>query len=222
MKKYLFIIAALTLSMTACTNKKMDAGIRLENLDKSAKPGDNFYQFANGGWMENNPITAEYSRFGSFDKLAEDTREQLKELIDSIAAAENEYGTNAQKIADLYNMVLDTARRNAEGIEPLKPYIARIEAINNRSEIFKEMTALDFYGVGGLFGMGIGADMMDSKMNIVSIGQGGLSLGEKEYYLDNDEATVKIREAFKQHIVRMFQLLMQRPLLCQCLQQEAH
>ncbi|MBR4303654.1 MAG: M13 family metallopeptidase [Bacteroidaceae bacterium] len=206
MKKYLFIIAALTLSMTACTNKKMDAGIRLENLDKSAKPGDNFYQFANGGWMENNPITAEYSRFGSFDKLAEDTREQLKELIDSIAAAENEYGTNAQKIADLYNMVLDTARRNAEGIEPLKPYIARIEAINNRSEIFKEMTALDFYGVGGLFGMGIGADMMDSKMNIVSIGQGGLSLGEKEYYLDNDEATVKIREAFKQHIVRMFRL----------------
>ena len=207
MKKILFIIAALTLSMTACTNKKMDAGIRLENLDKSAKPGDNFYQFANGGWMKNNPITPEYSRYGSFDKLAEDTREQLKGLIDSIAAADNEFGTNAQKIADLYNMVLDTARRNKEGLEPIKPLIAKIEAIEKRSDIFRSMTEMDFYGVGGLFGMGIGADMMDSKMNIVSIGQGGLSLGEREYYLDNDEATVKIREAFKKHIVRMFQLV---------------
>ena len=205
MKRIIFLAVA-ALALTACTGKKMDAGIKSENLDRTARPGDNFYQFANGGWIAANPLTAEYSRYGSFDKLGENNRQQVKDLIDGIAAADNEYGTNAQKIADLYNMVMDTVRRNREGIEPLRPYLERIASIGDRSLILKEMTELDHYGVGGLFGLGIGADMMDSKMNLVSIGQGGLSLGQKEYYLDNDEATVAIREAFKAHIVRMFML----------------
>lgn len=204
--KKLLLFAAAALAMAACTQKKMDAGIKSENLDRTARPGDNFYQFANGGWMANNPLTDEYSRYGSFDKLAEDNREQLKNLIDEIVAADNEFGTNAQKIADLYKMVMDTTRRNNEGIEPLRPYLERIAAISDRSEVMKEMTEMDAYGVDGLFGVGIGADMMDSRMNLVSIGQGGLSLGQKEYYLDNDEATVAIREAFKKHVVRMFTL----------------
>ena len=205
MKKVL-LFAAAAMAMVACNQKKMDAGIKAENLDQTARPGDNFYQFANGGWMADNPITDEYSRYGSFDKLAENNREQLKNLIDEIVAADNEFGTNAQKIADLYKMVMDTTRRNNEGIEPLKPYLERIAAISDRSEVMKEMTEMDPFGVGGLFGVGIGADMMDSKMNLVSIGQGGLSLGQKEYYLDDDEATVAIREAFKKHVVRMFTL----------------
>lgn len=204
--KKLFFIAAVAIAAVACTEKKMDAGIKLENLDQTARPGDNFYQFADGGWMVNNPMGDEYSRFGSFDKLAEDNREQLKELIDSIVAADNEYGSNAQKIADLYKLTMDTVRRDREGLDVLRPYLDRINAISDRKEVLKEMTELDPYGVGGLFGVGIGADMMDSKMNLVSIGQGGLSLGQKEYYLDDDEATVKIREAFKEHIVRMFKL----------------
>ena len=122
-------------------------------------------------------------------------------------AADNEPGTNAQKIADLYKLVLDTARREKEGLAPLKPWIARIEAVKDRKEIFPLMTELDMNGLAGnYFGLGIGADMMDSKSNLVSIGQGGLSLGEREYYLDTDEATTAIREAFKKHIVRMFTL----------------
>ena len=184
----------------------MNAGIKAENLDQTARPGDDFYQFANGGWIAANPITDEYSRFGSFDKLAEDNRQQLKDLIDGIVAADNEFGTNAQKIADIYKMVMDTTRRNNEGIEPLRPYLERIAAISDRSQIMREMTELDPYGMSGLFDVGIGADMMDSKMNLVSLGQGGLSLGQKEYYLDTDEATTAIREAFKKHVVRMFTL----------------
>ncbi len=206
MRKILFLAAA-TLAVAACTGeKKMNAGIKAENLDQTARPGDDFYQFANGGWIAANPITDEYSRFGSFDKLAEDNRQQLKDLIDGIVAADNEFGTNAQKIADIYKMVMDTTRRNNEGIEPLRPYLERIAAISDRSQIMREMTELDPYGMSGLFDVGIGADMMDSKMNLVSLGQGGLSLGQKEYYLDTDEATTAIREAFKKHVVRMFTL----------------
>ena len=206
MRKVLFLAAA-ALAVAACTGeKKMNAGIKAENLDQTARPGDDFYQFANGGWIAANPITDEYSRFGSFDKLAEDNRQQLKDLIDGIVAADNEFGTNAQKIADIYKMVMDTTRRNNEGIEPLRPYLERIAAISDRSQIMREMTELDPYGMSGLFDVGIGADMMDSKMNLVSLGQGGLSLGQKEYYLDTDEATTAIREAFKKHVVRMFTL----------------
>lgn len=182
-------------------------GIKMENLDQTAVAGNDFYQYACGGWMKNNPLTDEYSRFGSFDKLAEDNREQLKSLIDEIVSTTHEKGSNAQKIADLYNLVMDTVRRENEGIAPIKPYLARIESIDDRSEIFKTAMDLEFDGlVTGYFGVGIGADMMDSKINTVSVGQGGISLGEKEYYVDNDPATVEIREAFKKHIVRMFTL----------------
>ena len=193
--------------MISCNNSKQGIGIKMENLDTSAKPGDDFFQFADGGWNAAHPLTDEYARFGSFDQLAEDNREQLKGLIDEIVAADNEPGTNAQKIADLYKLVLDTARRETEGLAPMKPWIEKIEAVKDRKEIFPLMTELDVNGlVGNYFGLGIGADMMDSKSNLVSIGQGGLSLGEKEYYLDTDEATTAIREAFKKHVVRMFTL----------------
>ena len=208
MKKSMLILATAAMSLVACTTqeKKMDAGIKPENLDTTVVAGADFYQYACGGWMANHPLTAEYARYGSFDKLAEDNREQLKSLIDEITSAENAPGSNAQKIADLYNLYMDTVRRDQEGIEPIRPILARIAAISEQSQLFPEMVNLSFEGVDGYFGMGIGADMMDSKQNIVSIGQGGLTLGQKEYYLDTDEATTKIREAYKQHIVKMFTL----------------
>ena len=203
----LLAIAFAGMAMISCNNSKQGIGIKMENLDTSAKPGDDFFQFADGGWNAAHPLTDEYARFGSFDQLAEDNREQLKGLIDEIVAADNEVGSNAQKIADLYKLVLDTARRENEGLAPMKPWLDKIEAVKDRKEIFPLMTELDVNGlVGNYFGLGIGADMMDSKANLVSIGQGGLSLGEKEYYLDTDEATTAIREAFKKHIVRMFTL----------------
>ncbi len=204
----LFLMIAIVMTAVSCgNNKTKEMGVKLENLDLKATPGDDFFQFACGGWMKNNPLTDEYSRFGSFDKLAENNRTQLKGLIDEIVSADNAAGTNAQKIADIYKMVMDTVRRDAEGTTPLQPYLNKVEAIAERSEIFPTMVSLEYDGlVSGFFGVGIGADAMDSKMNIVGVYQGGLSLGEKEYYLDNDEATAAIRDAFKKHIVRMFTL----------------
>ena len=209
MKKSNVILMAIAASaLVACTDKKMnnDAGIKPENLDTTATAGDDFYQFACGGWMESHPLTAEYARYGSFDKLAEDNREQLRGIIDEITSKENEPGSLAQKIADVYNLVMDTTRREAEGIEPIKPVLADIAAISERADVEKVMIKHSIGAIDGYFGLYIGADMMDSKSNLVSLGQSGLTLGEKEYYLDTDEATTAIREAYKQHIANMFGL----------------
>ena len=183
-----------------------DAGIRIENLDKATDPSVDFYQFACGGWMKSHPLTGEYSRFGSFDKLAEDNREQLKGLIEEIAGRKNAPGTVAQKIGDLYNLAMDSTRRNAEGVAPLKPWLDRVRAIKDKKELSTLLPEMMLSGVDPFFGVYVGADVMDSKRNIFATYQGGLSLGERDYYLENDESTTKVREAFKEHVVKMFEL----------------
>ncbi len=208
-KQYLPIVALALTTLAGCNMKKeatMTSGIQLENLDTTAIPGVDFYQYACGGWMKNNPLTAEYARFGSFDQLGENNRKQLQDLIDELSSKQFEVGTIEQKIGDLYNIVMDSVKLNAEGMEPIKEEMARIAAIKDRSEIFPLMTELGTYGIGGYWGEYIGADMMDSKNNQFSLYQGGLSLNEKEYYLDTDEATTNIRNKFKEHVVKMFRL----------------
>ena len=199
--------AMAALTTVACTNNKtMESGIKLENLDTTAVAGDDFFRYACGGWMDSHPLTDEYSRFGSFDKLAEDNREQLRTLITGIAEAENAPGTVAQKIGDLYNMAMDSTARNERGVEPIRPVLERIAALKNNKEVMPLVAELSRQGMGSFFGLYIDADIMDSKQNLVQLYQGGISLGEKEYYLDTDEATTAIREAYKKHIVKMFQL----------------
>ena len=197
----------VALATVACTNNKtMESGIKLENLDTTAVAGDDFFRYACGGWMDSHPLTDEYSRFGSFDKLAEDNREQLRTLITGIAEAENAPGTVAQKIGDLYNMAMDSTARNERGIAPIQPVMDRIAALKKNSEVMPLVAELSRQGMGGFFHVYIDADIMNSKQNLVQLYQGGISLGEKEYYLDTDEATTAIREAFKKHIVNMFKL----------------
>ena len=199
--------AVAALATVACTNNKtMESGIRLENLDTTAVAGDDFYQYACGGWMKSHPLTGEYSRFGTFDKLAEDNREQLRTLIAGIAESENAPGTVAQKIGDLYNMAMDSTARNERGMEPIRPTLERIAALKEHKEVMPLVAELSRKGMGSFFHVYIDADIMDSKQNLVQIYQGGISLGEKEYYLDTDEATTAIREAFKKHVVNMFRL----------------
>lgn len=197
--------AIAALATVACTNNKtMESGIKLENLDTTAVAGDDFFRYACGGWMDSHPLTDEYSRFGSFDKLAEDNREQLRTLITGIAEAENAPGTVAQKIGDLYNMAMDSTARNERGVEPIRPVLERIAALKSNSEVMPLVAELSRQGMGSFFGLYIDADIMDSRQNLVQLYQGGISLGEKEYYLDTDEATVAIREAYKKHIAKMF------------------
>lgn len=181
-------------------------GIKMENLDQSARPGDDFYQFGAGGWKKANPLKPEYARFGSFDVVAERNREQIKELILGLAAQKAETGTLAQKIGDLYEMRMDSDRQNREGLQPIRADLQQIEQVDTREEALRLMVANSMKGAGLLWGSGIEADMMDAQVNIVSIGQSGLSMGEKEYYLSDEEMYKKIREAFKQHVKNVFRI----------------
>ena len=203
MKKTIFTLALFAIMVSSCTKKEQTTGIDLANLDTTVVAQNDFYQFACGGWMANNPLTPEYSRFGSFDKLGLQNLEQVNGLIQEIAAKKHEQGSIAQKIGDMYNMAMDTARRDREGIEPVKKTLAEIEAISGREELSKVLgAAMDFQ----LWAMYVDADAMNSSMNILNEYQAGFSLGEKEYYLDEDEHTRAIREAYVKYVEKMFGL----------------
>ncbi len=203
MRKVFIMMASMALLMTACKQQGETMGIRLENLDQTAVPQNDFYQFACGGWMQNNPLPGEYSRFGSFDKLGLTNLEQVNGLIQELGSKTYEKGTVEQKISDLYSLAMDTARRDAEGFEPVKATLGEIEAISDRAQLSEVLgRAMDF----GIWGMYVEADALNSSMNILNECQAGFALGEKEYYIDDDEHTTAIREAYRKHIARMFEL----------------
>ncbi len=210
MKKLIFTLSAVMLMTTACTNKQeQTTGIDLANLDTTAVPQNDFYQFACGGWMANNPLTPEYARFGSFDKLGLTNLEQVNGLIQEIAKRQEsrdksqETGSIEQKIGDLYNLAMDTARRDKEGIAPVQHTLDEIAAITSREELSKHLgAAMDYQ----LWAMYVDADAMNSSMNILNECQAGFALGEKEYYLDTDEQTTAIRNAYVAYVEKMFGL----------------
>ncbi len=209
MKYYLPIMAFALMTTESCNSKKeaaSTAGIDLANLDTTALPGTDFYQYACGGWMKNHPLTDEYSRFGSFDMLAENNREQLKGLIEELAQKQSEPGTVAQKIGDLYNIAMDSVKRNADGVAPIKAGLDKIASIKDKSEISKLMAQLRREGQDAYFAVYIDADPMNSSMNLVQTYQSGIGLGEKEYYLEDDEHTKEIRTKYQEHIAKMFEL----------------
>lgn len=201
-KQHFLTFVLITMTMVSC-NKPLTTGINPENLDTTAIPQNDFYQYACGGWMVNHPLTAEYSRFGSFDELGLRNLEQVNDLITDIAAKKHKHGTVEQKIGDIYNLALDTARRNAEGIEPLRKTLNDIEQISSRDELSGKMGGAMEYG---LFAMYVEADACNSAMNILNEYQAGFALGQKDYYFDDDEHTKSIREAYVKHILRMFKL----------------
>ena len=204
MKKLLAMMALGM--MTTAASAQLRSGINLADLDTSVRPADNFYEYACGGWMKANPLPAAYARFGSFDRLAEDNNKRINGILKELQTNTYAEGTVEQKLSDLYKLAMDSVRRDREGVEPLMPVIRRLEAAKTKEQLFKEQLALMPYGESELFSAYISADDKNASQNILNIVQGGLTLGQKDYYLENDEATKKIREGYKQHIVRMFQL----------------
>ena len=207
--KFYLPFIALALIATSCNSKKeatQESGIRLTNLDQTINPRNDFYQYACGGWMKANPLTDEYSSFGSFDQLAENNRTQIKGLIEELAKQQSQPGSITQKIGDLYNIAMDSAKLNADGVAPIKEYLDKLAAIKDRNGLSQEIATMHRDGFGPFFGLYVGADDMNSSMNIAQLYQGGLSLGEREYYLDGDDHTKEIRTKFEEHVDKMFQL----------------
>lgn len=184
----------------------LKSGIDLTNLDNSVRAADDFYQYACGGWMKNNPLPAAYSRFGSFDQLGQDNNKRINMLLTDLLGKTYAKGTTEQKLGDFYKLAMDSVRRNKEGVSPLMPLIAEMEKAKDKEALRGLQLKYATFGYGMPLGLGFGADEKNAKMNILNVYQGGMTLGQKEYYLDNDSATAAIRDAYKKHIVRMFGL----------------
>ncbi len=204
MKKILMMMALATATLSASAQQR--SGINLNDLDTSVRPQDDFYEYACGGWMKANPLPAAYSRYGSFDRLGEDNNKRINGILKELQ--ENTYpeGSVEQKLSDLYKLAMDSARREKDGVTPVMATLKRLEAAKTKEQLFAIQLEMAPYGEQEFFGAYIGADEKNASQNILSISQSGLTLGQKDYYLEKDEATTKIREAYKQHIVRMFQL----------------
>ena len=205
-----FSVAALCVALAACNAGKqpaaLTAGIDLANLDTTYLAGTDFYRYACGGWIKNNPLTDEYSQYGSFTVLAENNRKQIQGLIEELASAQHEAGSVAQKVGDLYKIAMDSVKLNQDGIAPIKAELDEIAALKDKKDVYALLGSLERRGITSYLGTGVGADQMNSDVNAVYTGQAGLSMGERDYYLATDEATTKIREAFKVHVQKMYQL----------------
>ena len=182
------------------------SGLDLSNLDRSVKPSEDFYRFATGGWQKLHPLPAAYSRFGSFDMLQENVNKQVSTILTSLTKKKYADGTTERKLSDFYKLALDTARRNREGIAPVKPLLKEIESAKGRKGIYALQLKYAKIGLGQPFGTFFGADDKNVTRNILQVYQGGLTLGQKDWYVNNDKATVKIRKAYKKHLEKMFVL----------------
>ena len=210
-KKNYVAVATLAFAMlTSCAGQKeakSTSGIDLANMDTTVSAGTDFFRYACGGWNDAHPLTAEYSRYGTFDELFENSQKQLRELIEGLAAQKNnQAGSAAQKIGDLYNMAMDSVTLNKQGAEPVKAMLDKIVGMKDKSEIVPMMTEMAHIGIGTYFHSYVYADPKNSSLNIFQMGQGGINLGEKEYYLDTDSITQNIREQYKLYIGKLFQL----------------
>jgi putative endopeptidase len=200
------------MASVVCTNAQSKQGgkklLDPANIDKTVKPGDNFFMYANGAWLKTNPIPKSETRWGSFNELQENNNNALHHLLDSAAAVKNApKGSLVQKVGDFYRTGMDSVAINKAGITPLKGILSRIDAVTDANSLLNEIALEHTQGIGTVFSFGISPDDKNVTKEICQFGQGGLSMPSREYYFDNDPRTTKIREAFKAYIPKMLKLM---------------
>ena len=201
------ILFALSLTAAVSAGAQTSKGINTDYMNKSVKPGNDFYEYAIGGWRKAHPLDAEHARNGSFTDLDEMNQKRILGLINEYSSKQQPKGSLGQKIGSLYNLAMDSVRLNREGAAPLQPILKEINAIGDRREYQLVIAQLDARGVGCLmFGAGVGADMKDAANNLVGLGQGGLGLGERDYYLSDDAQVKAVRDAYAKYIKQILVL----------------
>ena len=191
--------------MASCQNNQPKTpAIDLSNFDLSVAPNADFYQYATGGWQKNNPLKPEFSRYGSFDVLRENNEKRINALFQEMTKLEAAPGSVEQKISDLYKMGLDSVRLNAEGAAPLAADLQLVEGLVDRSQLPEVLAKIHMALANPFFGIGVMADLMDSNVNTLYVGQSGISMGDRDYYVDPENAPIK--EAYKNYLVRIFTL----------------
>ncbi|KXB36243.1 peptidase family M13 [Bacteroidales bacterium KA00344] len=201
------ILLSLALVAVGAFAQSVSSGIDVNNMDKSVRPGDDFYHYAAGGWLKTHPLDAEHSDNGAFTDLYEQNQTRIQELILQYANSPQEKGTLEQKIGSLYRLMMDSVRLNKEGGAPLKATLNKISNIKNRKEYQLVTAQLDRNGESTMmFGMGCGADMRNADWNLVSIGQGGLGLGSRDYYVSDDEQNKRVLNAYKDYLKNILML----------------
>ena len=202
-----FVVLIIMLNIS-CSEKKstsQSSGIDVANLDTTTLPGVSFYQFATGGWQEANPIPDEYARYGSFDKLRENNQAQLQELIQELVSQDNTYGTNAQKVGDMYSMGLDSLKLNNDGASPIIPHLNQIAEAKSKEDIIRVMVEVSKIASNPFFGFSVGPDDKNSEMNVAHMYQSGIGMGDRDYYLLEDEHSQNLRIGYATLIETQFQ-----------------
>ncbi len=190
--------------MAACQNQSKTPAIDTANMDLSVAPNADFYEYATGGWQQRNPLKPEYSRYGSFDILRDNNEQRINDLFAGMTARKSEPGSVDQKISDLYKMGLDSVRLNAEGAAPIRAAVERILAVPDRAGLTGVIAGMHASVGNPFFGVGVEADLMNSDMNALYISQSGLTMGDRDYYLDPENES--IRTAYKEYLGRIFRL----------------
>ena len=208
MNKLMISLGIAAMALTGCAQDK-EAGkpaIDLANFDNTTSPSEDFYQYACGGWMEANPLTPEYARYGIFDQLEKENQEKLKVLIEELGSKPQAEGSVGAKIQMMYNMGLDSLKRNADGAAPVAGQLEAIKAVSDMKELSAMVGKMHVESSSPFFGFYIGADEKNSTMNLLQFYQGGISMSDRDYYLLDDESTVKIRNAYREYVNRLFTL----------------
>lgn len=202
MKKLMAIAISATMAAGTC-GAATPKGINVANLDPAVAPGTDFYEYACGGWMKANPLKPEYSRFGTFDELGELNNRQVRGLVEELSKTAQTPGTNAQRIADLYAQGLDSVRLNREGAEPIRKDLKTIAGVS-REGIMPLIAALP--GAGGFFVTGVEPDMKDANVNVMAWMQGGLGLGDRDYYIVDGDNEKAVLEAYRKCLTTLAKL----------------
>ena len=211
MKKITMVAALAVAALAADAQAPATAqgavhGVNKADMDMSVRPGDDFYQYAGGGWLKANPMKPEYSSYGVFNDLAETNRKQIRELFENLSKEKHAFGSVGQKVADLYNMAMDSVRLNKEGAAPLQKDLDKVKAFSKKADFTAFIADQHLYKGNPFFGIGVDTDLKNSDLNVMWLSAGTSGLPDRDYYLNTDADSKKKQEAYRVYLSKIFQL----------------